>query len=156
MTSSDIEQRAARLIEEEDNKNREIARKRAEQEKEGRLKSAIEKVKREDRERRIAARAKQAKAEARALEPEIERARREADDALASLMRSINEVEGLEQKRSSLLAEAGEPQSAPIRGELRWWLHSHLGDRAELDREQKARVTLRGEPAPFTLSAGTE
>jgi seryl-tRNA synthetase len=121
--TSDLEQRALRLLEEEENRNRNIAARRREQEREGRLKSAIEKVKKQDREQRVAQDRKEAEARVAELGHERYELEERIEAEARALNRSLNELQNLHDKQLSAMRRAGLSTEGRNLSEVvtQWW-----------------------------------
>lgn len=145
--------RAPKLIEKEDQQAARRQEQRDQEAHESRIKSAIQRVKEQDRRAERERQRADALDRAENMEPEIIQKHREADDAMEAFVSAVNELESLHEQYRALLRTAEAPVPALLREELRWWLYSHLGDRAELSRELSARRSLRGEPGPISLAS---
>ena len=114
--SENVEQRAVRLLEQEDQRSRDIAARRAAQEKDGRLKDAIERVKQQDAEARVA----QSKKEAEARAADLSHKRYELEERIEAeamqLRRSLGELESLHARHLATMREAGRSVDSSFHG----------------------------------------
>ena len=127
--TSDIKDRALRLIEKEDRARERHAEREKEAEKETRVRSAIERIKKQDREITAERARKQAEAEAEEIAAERHALEERMEAEAMALNRSIAELEALNLRHTDALRRAGRKvgHGHSLRALLPTWFKHRFG-----------------------------
>jgi hypothetical protein len=144
LTTSDMEQRALKLLEKEDRRNEKIAARRSQQEKEGRLQGAIKRIKENDQRQREAQSKREAEDRAAELSHRRYELAEELEAGVANIDRLLSEYQSVHGKQLAALRDAGRSVDGSFHGStltdlLTQWFRHRFG----------GWNSITGTPAPF-------